>query len=172
MSLIDDLDKLDKLILRHAKESQAANLRNQASLIREQIEALLEDKVRLSNGLRVLENTSKQKIEELERHVMKLEDDAGKTDRHRDVASSEAVELPNDSKAILTMLARGSATLAEVADHFNHSPGNAELYLEILRGRKLVVREPGVLGGRHMRQARYRINSAGREWLLAHGISP
>lgn len=170
MSLTHDLDRLDKLILDHAKVSEAAKLRNQASRIREQVEALLEDRDKLTNDLKVLRNTTSQRIEELERHVIKLEDKLSKPEKQPSAVETE--DLPHDSKAILTLLSNGGSTLSDVARHFNHSHGNAEFYLEILRGRKLVRREPGVVGGPRPKEALYRILPEGREWLLAHGLSP
>jgi Bacterial regulatory protein, arsR family len=169
MSLIDDLDRLDRLILEHSKPGEAANLKNQASRLREAVEALIADNDRLTNELKVSKNTSDLRIEELERLVLKLEDEASKSGKPR-APEEKATEMPEDAKAILGMLARGGATVAEVADHFNHSPGKAEHYLEILRSRNFVSREAGVLGGRHARQARYRITLAGREWLETHGF--
>jgi hypothetical protein len=171
VSLNDDLNRLDRLIDKHAKPSESANLKGQSVRIREHVEALIADNRRLTNELKVLGNTSNQRIEDLAREVMRLEDKAAQPEKARSVAD----DLPHDSQAILTMLATldsGGATVSEVGSHFNHSDGNAQHYLELLRSRKLVLREPGVMGGRRPRPARYRILPAGREWLKTHGWSP
>jgi hypothetical protein len=85
MNILEHLDRLDSLILNRTKAPATAALRNQLSVVREQIEALSANYESLKNAHKVLKHSTEYEIVELKKEVSKL-------------ASANKTQLPQKGK--------------------------------------------------------------------------
>ena len=72
MDVLSSIDLLDNLIVENTKAPATANMRNQLSHVREQVEALQTLHSELKNKHSVLENTSEHQIADLKRQHEEL----------------------------------------------------------------------------------------------------
>jgi chromosome segregation ATPase len=72
MTILEHLERLDTLILEKTKGTATAALRNQLTVVREQVEAIEKELLSLKNDHKVLKNQTAQEIAELKEEKTKL----------------------------------------------------------------------------------------------------
>src|SRR5260221_444515 len=73
MTIIEHIDRIDTLVVQHAKAPGVAHIRNQLSTLREQVEALQANHAALKNELTVLKNVSAHETAQFKEAYGKLE---------------------------------------------------------------------------------------------------